>query len=112
MEWNAPFPGGWDAGYTKCVGAADVADDCLSVGKGDDVPGRDDVVHTHEGCVVAVGDDGEWVGANGRYLFDRFRFHITVTYCCAGWGGSNTVLPFWVRQEETAGCGGHHGSAV
>ena len=64
MEWCTPFPGGWDAGYTKCVGATDVADDCLGVGKGDDMPGRDDVVHAHEGCVVAVGDDGEWVGAN------------------------------------------------
>ena len=61
MEWYAPFPGDSYAGYAKCVGAADIADYCFGVGEGDDVPGRDDVVHAHKGCVVTVGDDGERV---------------------------------------------------
>ena len=61
MERYAPFPGGWYAGYAECIGAADIADDCLVVCEGDDVPGGDDVVHAHKGCVVSVGDDGERV---------------------------------------------------
>ena len=99
-----PFPGCWDAGYAKCVGpAADVADDCLGVGKGDNVPFRYDVVHAHEGGVIAVRDDGEWVGADGGYLFDGLSFHIAVTDCRTRRGRSNAVLPFRIGQEEAAG---------
>ena len=35
-------------------------------------------MYAYEGCVISVGDDGEWIGADGGYLFDRFRFHIAV----------------------------------
>ena len=82
------------------------------VGKGDDVPFGDDVMHAHEGGVIVVGNDGEWVGAYGGYLFDGFSFHIAVTNCRARRGRSNAVLPFWVGHEETAKCRGHHGAAV
>ena len=71
-----------------------------------------DVVHAHKGSVIAVGNDGEWVGAYGGNLFDGFSFHIAETNCRARWGMSNAVLPFWFGHEETAGCRGHHGAAV
>ena len=48
--------------------------------------------------MIVVGDDGEWIGADGGYLFDGFRFHNAVMYGRAGWGRSNIVLPFRVYQ--------------
>jgi hypothetical protein len=42
-------------------------------------PLRGDVMNVHEGCVIAVGDDEEWIGTDDSDLFDRFRFHIAVT---------------------------------
>ena len=105
MERYTPFSGGWNARYAECVGATDVADDCFGVCKGDDVTLGDDVMNAYEGCMIAVGDDGEWAETDGGYLFDKFSFHIAVTYGGAEWGRSNIVLPFWVGQEEAAGCG-------
>ena len=51
---------------------------------------RDDVLYAHEGGVIVVGDDGEWIEADGGYLFDRFRFHIAVC----------NHRPCWVGQVE------------
>ena len=55
MEWYAPFPGGWDAGYAECVCAADVADDGFVVGECNDMAGGNDVVYADESCAVSVG---------------------------------------------------------
>ena len=52
-----PFSRVWDAWYSECVGATDVADDGFVVREGDDVSGGDDVVYAYEGGPVAVRDD-------------------------------------------------------
>ena len=57
MERYPPFSRVWDAWYSECVGAANVADDGFVVREGDDVSGGDDVVYANEGGPVAVRDD-------------------------------------------------------
>ena len=41
------------------------------------------------------------------YFFDGLCFHVAIAD-----GGANVGLPLWGGHEETAGGGGHHGTAV
>ena len=112
MEWHTPFAGRGDTWDAESVCGVDVADDCLRVGEGDYVACGDDVVDTYEGCAIAVGYDGEGVGADVRGFFDGFRLHVAVADCGAGRCGSDVVLPFGVRHKEAAWRGSHHCPAV
>ncbi len=46
------------------------------------------------------------------YFFDGLCFHVAIADGCSGCGGANVGLPLRGGHEETAGGGGHHGTAV
>ena len=64
VQRYAPFPGFGNAWDAQGVCAAEVADDCFSVGERDYVSSRDDVVYANEGRAESVGYHGNLVVAD------------------------------------------------
>ena len=79
VERYTPLSRFRNTGYAEeCVSAGCVADHGFMIGECDDMAGRNNVVHTYEGCAVSVWYRRERVGSDVGCLFNWFCFHVSV----------------------------------